>query len=84
MSPTDININNNDMAVARELADHNARLKAMEEEVAEMSKDIREIRDTITGAKGSWKMLVAIVSLLSGVISVVAGKMWSLFVSSGS
>ncbi len=74
MTPEDKNI-------YRDLGDHNARLKALEGALEAMTDDVREIRDTVTGVKGSWKMLVAIASLFAGALAILAQKLWAFFLT---
>jgi len=66
-----------DIAIHRELASHGGRLDQLEAEIKAIAADVREIRDTISGAKGSWKMLVAIVGLFTGAIVMLANKLWA-------
>lgn len=60
-----------------------AKVEKLEEDLSSMQDDIREIRDTITGVKGSWKALLAIGSILSGILVTVGIKIWDIFTSSG-
>ena len=64
--------------VHRELGEHSARLDALEKAMSEVGKDVREIRDTVTGVKGSWKVLVAIAALFSGVLAAAVTKFSAL------
>jgi hypothetical protein len=72
-----------DKGIYKDLGDHGARIKSLEEQLSEISHDVREIRDTVTGVKGSWKMLVAVASLFAGAVAVVGQKLWVLLVSMG-
>ena len=60
-----------------------AKVEKLEDDLSAMQGDIREIRDTITGVKGSWKALLAIGSILSGVLVTVGIKIWDIFTSTG-
>jgi hypothetical protein len=69
--------------IHRELGAHEARIEQLEKAVESMSKDVREIRDTVTGVKGSWKMLVAIASLFSGALVILLTNVWSMLFPGG-
>lgn len=52
--------------VQRDLGAHEAKIEALEREVHGMRGDLAEIKQILAQAKGSWKMLLAISSLSSG------------------
>lgn len=57
--------------VQRELGAHEARLAHLEEEVAELRKDMAQVLAILNQHKGSWKTLVAIGGLTAAVGSGV-------------
>jgi len=56
-----------------------AKVESLERELSSARRDIRDIRDTITGVKGSWKALLAVGSILSGILITVAMKMFDFW-----
>ncbi len=55
------------------LGEHGARIGRIEADVREMKGDVRAIRDTLTQAKGGWK-LIALVVAISGAVGAVIAK----------
>jgi chromosome condensin MukBEF ATPase and DNA-binding subunit MukB len=53
----------------RDLGNHDARLEALERDIAAMRHDVREVRDLMVTAKGGWKAI----ALIAGISSVVGG-----------
>ena len=51
----------------RELGGVQEKLKKMEQEMAEMHEDVREIRDVVVSVKGGWKTIAVIASLSAAV-----------------
>jgi chromosome condensin MukBEF ATPase and DNA-binding subunit MukB len=51
-----------DTEVHHQLGSLDARMVAVERDIKEMRSDVREMRDAILSAKGSWKMLLGIAS----------------------
>lgn len=65
--------------VQRELGAHDARLKHLDDEVAELRKEMAQVLSILNQTKGSWKTLVAIAgaagtlgALVSWVIHAIA------------
>lgn len=57
--------------IATQLGGLNAKVEKLENAMDATQKDVREIRDTLTGANGSWKTLTVIGSLsLTLILSV--------------
>jgi hypothetical protein len=56
----------------RELGGVQEKLKKLESEVADMHKDIREIRDVVVSVKGGWKTLSIIAALSAAVGGLIA------------
>jgi hypothetical protein len=56
----------------RELGGVQEKLKKLESEVADMHKDIREIRDVVVSVKGGWKTLSIIAALSAAVGGMIA------------
>ncbi|MEX0598442.1 MAG: hypothetical protein WD512_18315 [Candidatus Paceibacterota bacterium] len=65
--------------VANTLGQLSAKVEGLEEEMRGTRQDIREIRDTLTGVKGSWKTLVAVGSIISGILVAVGYKIIDMF-----
>ncbi len=51
----------------------NEKLRKLEQEVAEMREDVREIRDVVVSVKGGWKTL-AIIAAASSAIGAMFTK----------
>lgn len=62
--------------VERTLGVHETKIAILEREVFAMREDIQEIKETITGVKGSWKALLAVGSILSGIFVTIGMKLW--------
>jgi len=55
------------------------KVESLESNVLAMQKNIQEIRDTLTGVRGSWKALLAVASILSGILITIGMKLWDAF-----
>ena len=55
----------------RELGRMQARIDAMERDLTQIKADLRDVRDAMVAAKGSWKMLVSIATLSATVGGLV-------------
>ena len=55
----------------RELGGVQEKLKKLEQEMAEMHNDVREIRDVVVSVKGGWKTIAVIASLSAGVGALI-------------
>ena len=55
----------------RELGGVQEKLKKLEQEMAEMHEDVREIRDVVVSVKGGWKTIAVIASLSAGVGALI-------------
>jgi hypothetical protein len=53
----------------RTLGDHGARLKAVEDDLHEIKKDLKEILAQLNGAKGGWR----VVMLVAGIAGTLGG-----------
>ena len=49
--------------IEREIGDLEARMQAVEADVQAMRIDVREIRDTLVGVKGGWRVLTIVIGL---------------------
>ena len=56
----------------RELGGVQEKLKKLEQEMAEMHEDVREIRDVVVSVKGGWKTIAVIASLSAAIGGVIA------------
>lgn len=55
----------------RELGEMTAKIHHLETTVNEMSKDLREIRDTLLQAKGGWRTVM----MVAGISAAIGGVM---------
>lgn len=56
----------------RELGGVQEKLKKLEQEMAEMHEDVREIRDVVVSVKGGWKTIAVIASLSAAIGGLIA------------
>ena len=63
-----------DNNIERELGGLHARMSAVEGDLHEMRADVREIRDAVTGYRGGWKALAALVGF-SATVGALAAKL---------
>ncbi len=62
----------------RTLGDHNARIDAMEEELRELRRDMREVLTMLHEAKGGYKTLM-LAAGVAGSVGAVIGKFLPIF-----
>ena len=55
----------------RELGGVQEKLKKLEQEMAEMHNDVREIRDVVVSVKGGWKTIAAIATLSAAIGALI-------------
>lgn len=68
-----------DPAVHQQLGNLSARMAEVEKDVAAMSVKLDRVHDAITGASGSWKLLVGLATVaatLGGLIVAVLAWLW--------
>lgn len=56
-----------------------AKVSAIEDDLREVKSDVRQVRDVVLGARGSWKMLVGlgtIAATLGGLLVAVIAWLW--------
>jgi len=62
------------MSTERELGALDARMDTVENDLAEMKSDLREIRDTVISVKGGWRTIVIMCSV-SAAVGALAAKL---------
>lgn len=67
--------------VERELGALLVRVSALEEDIRELTTDVRAVRDTLMQAKGGWRLMM-IVAGLSGTVGALITKLAPLFITS--
>jgi hypothetical protein len=67
----------------REIGELRARMAAVEAEVHDMRRDVREIRDALVGLRGGWRALTLIVAV-SASLGAAASKILPWWFSSTS
>ena len=60
------------MTLDREVGALQARMETVESELQGMRSDVREIRDALVGARGSWKAICLVVGLSVSLGAAVA------------
>ncbi len=68
------------MTVEREIGALQARMETVEIELQGLRGDVREIRDALVTARGSWKAICLVVGL-SISLGAAAGKLFPFFLS---
>jgi hypothetical protein len=58
----------------RDIGELRARMAAVETEMHDMRRDVREIRDALIGLKGGWKLLTIMIAV-SASLGAIAGKL---------
>lgn len=61
----------------RDIGELRARMAAVETEMHDMRRDVREIRDALIGLKGGWKLLTVVIAL-SASLGAAASKLLPL------
>lgn len=62
--------------IYRDLGTHDAEIENLKEEVHRMRKDLSEIKDILSQAKGGWRTMMAIAGFGAAVGSAIT---WALF-----
>ncbi len=63
------------MEMARDIGRHDAQIETLQADMAEMKKDVHEIKLMLAEAKGGWKTLMAV-----GGFAAVMGSIFTKFV----
>ena len=63
------------MEMARDIGRHDAQIETLQADMAEMKKDVHEIKLMLAQAKGGWKTLMAV-----GGVAAVMGSIFTKFV----
>lgn len=63
------------MEMARDIGRHDAQIETLQADMAEMKKDVHEIKLMLAEAKGGWKTLMAV-----GGFAAVVGSIFTKFV----
>ena len=71
------------MSLEREVGALQARMETVETELQGIRSDVREIRDALVGARGSWKAISLVVGL-SVSLGAAAGKLLPYLITSSS
>ena len=61
----------------RELGEVRVEIKHMQKDISEIKKTQQEMRDTLVGAKGSWKVLTVAATLIMSTVSVILSKVYT-------
>jgi hypothetical protein len=64
----------------REIGELRARMAAVETDLHEMRRDVREIRDALVGLRGGWRVLSLVVAI-SASLGAAASKVLPLWLS---
>ena len=62
----------------REVGEHDARLKALEQQVAELRADVKSILSVLNEARGGWKTLMlvgGIAGMMGATVAKIAGAL---------
>lgn len=51
------------MSAERELGEHSKAIETLEAQMAQLQRDVTEIKELLAGARGGWKVLVAVSGL---------------------
>lgn len=60
-------------SVERDLGELNAKVARLEDEMREIRRDVRTVRDAVVSANGGWRMLVMLGSS-AGVVGALTAK----------
>jgi len=60
------------MSIAREMGDHNARLKTLERDVSDIKSGVNAMLTKMSEVKGSWKTLLILASIAATVGAIGA------------
>ena len=71
------------MTLEREVGALQARMETVETELQGIRSDVREIRDALVGARGSWKAISLVVGL-SVSLGAAVGKLLPYLITSSS
>ena len=63
------------MEMARDIGRHDAQIETLQADMAEMKKDVHEIKLMLAQAKGGWKTLMAV-----GGFAAVMGAVFAKFI----
>ena len=63
------------MEMARDIGRHDAQIETLQADMAEMKKDVHEIKLMLAEAKGGWKTMMAV-----GGFAAVMGSIFTKFV----
>ena len=63
------------MEMARDIGRHDAQIETLQADMAEMKKDVHEIKLMLAQAKGGWKTLMAV-----GGFAAVMGSIFTKFI----
>jgi CHAD domain-containing protein len=66
----------------REIGELRARMAAVETDLHDMRRDVREIRDALVGLRGGWRVLSLVVAI-SASFGAVASKALPLLIATG-
>jgi hypothetical protein len=70
------------MSLEREVGALQARMETVESELQGIRSDVREIRDALVGARGSWRALSLVVGL-SVALGAAVAKLFPYFLTPG-
>ena len=70
------------MTLEREVGALQARMETVEQELQGIRSDVREIRDALVGARGSWKAICLVVGL-SVSLGAAVGKLLPYLLTPG-
>lgn len=62
-----------------DMATLKTKVESIEKEINEIKEDVRMVRDTITGVKGSWKVILSVGSILAAMFVTIATKLLDVF-----
>ena len=66
----------------REIGELRARMAAIETDLHDMRRDVREIRDALVGLRGGWRVLSLVVAI-SASLGAAASKVLPLLMAAG-
>jgi hypothetical protein len=66
----------------RDIGELRARMAAVEAEVHDMRRDVREIRDALVGLRGGWRVLTLVVAV-SASLGAAASKLLPWWIPPG-
>lgn len=71
------------LTLERDFGALEARMETVESELQSISRDVREIRDTLAGIRGGWKVLTVLIGL-SASLGAAAVKLVEMSVHSSA